>query len=400
MRRIVFVTLAAVLILLPPVIHVPRPAAHAQNNDEWFAYVVHVNSATTDQDLIRIDGQGNTQVYDSPLPLSTGLVGFSPDGKYLSYCLPEDDASLMVMWDIEGERPMWTRNFGPTNVCGVSYWAFSDTGDWIAVGIGSDSDHAGDGPRWRIVVLDVSNGDIVSELNDQMESVIAFGLDVFGDVVLFPYVRRVSENELIFVLQHGPDSEALQAYRWAWEGDSVEIINYWGTRICSFLPSTGELLFIELDGTTSRPNQLPVGNSLKIADATGVRTVYRQADVSIIDATFVNDGQEILVTGLFPATKELHLVLISRDGTLHPLDIVGFQMPAFAAPGGFAVVTVPSDTKSPYAAALELHHGNDVEVLWKLERNPDLLLDVGILTFSLSTPAAPDLPPFPEMTPP
>ncbi|KAB2856312.1 MAG: hypothetical protein F9K46_14390, partial [Anaerolineae bacterium] len=114
MRRIVFVTFAAVLILYAPVIHVPspHPDAHAQDNDEWFAYVVHV-FGDGQQELIRVDENGNTQSYEFPVQVGPDVsFDFSPDGQLITYCEADDEATHMVMWDIAAERPVWSRNFG------------------------------------------------------------------------------------------------------------------------------------------------------------------------------------------------------------------------------------------------------------------------------------------------
>ncbi|MBZ0315404.1 MAG: hypothetical protein K8L91_03225 [Anaerolineae bacterium] len=401
MRRIIFVTFAAVLILLPPVIHVPHLAAHAQNDDEWFAYVVHVYGDVLQQELIRVDEDGNTQTYALPVQVArSGPSGFSPDGQLITYCEADDEATQLVMWDIAAERPVWTRNFGPTSACRVSGWGFDPTNKLVAIGIGSDNDHAGDGPHWRIVVLDVSNGDLVYELNDQMESVIAFGLDVFGDVALLPFVKHFADGEIIFVLDPslGTEYNQLQAYRWTIESGTIELVDYWGSQVADFLPETGEMLMVESDGTTTLSDNLPRGNSLKLVDADGVRTLYQQPDITVMSAMFVNDGQAIFVNGFDAAAFANHFVVITREGEVQDLEIDALSVFPLPARGGFILDKTFYDIDAPIKFQLALHRGGEVDILWQLENDPKTEVDFAVLVFSLPTPAAPDLAPFPEMT--
>lgn len=400
MRRIVFVTFAAVLILLPPIIHVPHPAAHAQNNDEWFAYVVHV-FGDGQQELIRVDENGNTQYYEFPVQVGPDVsFDFSPDGQLITYCEADDEATQLVMWDIAAERPVWSRNFGPTSACHVSRWGFEPTNEFVTIGIGSDNDHAGDGPHWRIVVLDVGNGDVVYELNDQMESVIAFGLDVFGDVALLPLVKHFADGEVIFVLDPslGTASNQLQAYRWTIESGTIELVDYWGSRVTDFLPETGEMLIMDFDWATTHSDTLPRGNSLKLVDADGVRTLYQQPDLTVLSGMFVNDGQAILVNGYDSATAVHHFVLITRDGKIQNLEDNAQSFFPMPARGGFILPEDNYNIDAPTRFQLALYRGDEVTILWELENNPDSLTEFAYLAFSLRTPAAPDLAPFPEMT--
>ncbi len=400
MRRIIFMTLVAALIALTPAYRSasPHPAAAYQTDEEWFAYVVHVLGDSRPEALIRIDEHGDTQTYTWPIRVETGIfVSFSPNGQLLAYCEPSDEATQMVMWDIAAEQPLWSRNFGPTSVCGVFRWNFDPTGSLIAVGIGSDNDHAGDGPHWRIVVLDVTNGDIVSELNDQMESVIVLGLDVFGDVTLLPVVKRFAENQLIFTLDPSViEGNRLQAYSWTVDSETIQLVDYWGNG-SDFLPETGEMLIIETDGITVPGVPIPIGNSLSIVHADGVHTVFQQPNLAILSAFFVNDGQTILITVYEPESMTNQLVFISRDGEMQIRQVdeyIGFPI---AAPGGFLITKHFYVADAPFAAQVEFHRGDDVRILWQLQNDPNTEEEMAFVIFSRPTPAAPDLPPFPEM---
>lgn len=393
MRRIIFMTLAAALIAL-------TPATAYQGNDEWRVFVSVPTTPGQGMALaINLDGEAREVVF--PDLSDTAEVALSPDGCTLAYCAWQTNPTILTLWDIEAGRPLWTRNFGDTSGCIMSKAAFASDGETVAAGIRIGQDIAGDGPRWRIVVLQADNGDVIGELNDQSPIVLDIGLDLFDEKHVLPMVKQVDGDAVIFVLPNQTQGD-MQAYQWSRSADTLRTIDVWGQdRLTSYLPETDERVWLEFLPESVGDSRQQVFNVVWMADADGTKPIFYQAGTQIHEALLVNDGRQLLLEVSDPAGGLPNLVLLNRDGTWTQDDAVtenGLMFQIAPAPGGYVVLRkIGEGQESGIRDTLEYVQGDDVRMLWTRTPSENDPYSASLL-FAASTPAAADLAPFRAIT--
>lgn len=363
-RWLIFPLLITVILLGRPV------QLRAQDNTSaWFAYFLGLDGQFK-RVIVRIDEAGTITIFDlNSLDDAASAHAFSPDGKFVAYCLSGDAITRLVLWEIEAEREVWSLDFGPSSGCALTNDSFSATGDQIAVGLSIGAEIAGENPRWRLVVLNVADGEIVTELNNQSPVTQTTGLDVLGDIILIPEVRYFASNQVIFRLRpSGVEQGDLRAYTWALDGDTIRTVDYWGSRSIAHLPATGELVWTAYDESlpASQPDAvLGNHNVVQIADQAGTHLVYHTADHIIMDAAFVEDGNALAIQLWTLKQGRYGWVMIGRNGEQTEI-LDDDSLPIiFAAPGGYMVMRRHENaTGAQYTYTLELHRDGEVISLW------------------------------------
>jgi hypothetical protein len=383
-------------------------------------------------DAIRVNlNDGSSQNFDLGLTSNNIYLGgrvVSSDGRLIAYCAVErlsdvDVVNRFAIRDIEAGRNLIEQNFG--NIPGCNPGAFSPDNSKVAVAFVFNSlitseQNFPDEPNWALRIFDVNTGAVVQEFTADSPNAPDFeameefwfepGISPMMDVMDYSDAA-ITFLAYPFVGRDGPP--AAPAFRWDLASNELSQIEGLGNNGGTYLPETGEIAYPHLN--EEFPAAQPMGpvalaNEVRLQDANGTRTIYRDTDNVIASLRFVNGGRQ-LAAMLIPAgdpdamtdPAPVRYVLINRDGTVENMNSATPNLiQIFGTSNGFGVLRIESQQNAEQEFVnlhqiLKYENGN-LAVVW--EYTPPPVVNGQIwMEYLWSTPEqiAPNLPPFAEL---
>jgi hypothetical protein len=389
-------------------------ALPAQAANGWYAFLYNGIS----RQIVRVDADGAQEVFSLGLAdtvfLGSGDLAFSPDGGRVAFCAnsasaetPQGDTVLIVR-DLPAQANVLEVPLGGNIGCRVSGAGFNADASQVAVSVVAyfPGDPAADtsGPIWRLLVVDVASGSIISEINADSAPVIEAG--VIGGVALLPEVRAFANNQIIFAEVPYGIGGAPEWNAFIWQLDTGTInpdaTGRWGKSGLSYLDATGELAWVDYDPNlpaVEPGGPMPASNIVKVADASGTeRVIYQTTDWVLVDTQFINGGQQlgVLLLSSFdpenPDAQESRWIALGRDGSVTELASGAVFSQIAAAPDGYVLFELNfSDDFSQQDSRLSVVANGTVRRLWESqEQGWEFAGAVGapLATMLVSFPAA------------
>ncbi|MBN1679028.1 MAG: hypothetical protein JW966_01965 [Anaerolineae bacterium] len=387
-----------------------------QAGDNGYAYLY--NGMTGE--LVRVNFlDGAQESFDLGLPEGVFVGGYDmvldSTGSRFAFCqtiLPEGESvpqARLIVRDLAAGVNILEQDFGTAIGCKAG--AFNTDETQITVGKvnyfpGDPNTDPGDGsPMWDLLVLDIASGTTVQHLDSTDPLVAQAGM--MTDMPLIPLVRVFDDSGLTFVeTPYGVGGVfQLNAFRWTPGSAALEPVPYWGEMVIDYLETTGEFVWAAIDPNLASGQPMgPMGafNVLKVADASGERTIYHEAEWTISVPRFINDGQQIAVM-LYPpfnpdAPNEIpnpRWIAIDRSGAVTDIGTSVEYSDVANAPGGYALLTVAysGDNYENTTYTLTHHAGAEVRTLWTADTSGWELVWTSPPAYSM------ELAPFPAVTP-
>jgi hypothetical protein len=388
---------SSIVILVMAILLMAMPA-FAQDTSQWSAYLFDsINNA-----LIRFSTSAETQSFSLGIPTGSYIYGMSisSDGSQVAYCYDHridpnaEGTKKLVVRDIDQESNLIEMELG--QVVGCSVTAFNS--DVLALSLVFTYDFNNMvGKLWELRLIDPLTGETRAALTNEspeMPAVAMFGQET---VPLLAKVWEVSRERVRFLAIPYVGSEGpaqLPAFEWnVSEGTVSELPAAFGRFNADYLPETGEVVFPALDESlgAAMPNgPIPQANQVKILDAEGERTIYQNTDWVITGASFVSNGEAVLVSMIAgydeqnPEPMNLsRYVLVKRDGTIIEFaDEYNGAVFVDAIPNGAILVYTPQlgtgglDASQIFLVASDgtLSHFTDVVVDYSLGWSPPQLV--------------------------
>jgi hypothetical protein len=409
-------TTLTLLIALAALLIAGIAPASAQDTSGWFVYLY--NGLT--RDLVRINPDGSQQVYSLGLSETVFTGGnnmaFSADGSRLAICAVDHGAgavqapATLILRDLAAGANLLEVPLGTVLECQTSPAAFNEDESQIAVSIVNyvpgDPNMDTTGPAWRLLVLDVLTGNIVSELNPDSPAVAAVGIT--SDMPILPEVRHFTTDNVIFreLLWGVGGFFDPRAFRWQPSTGTLEQAPLWQGIDMDTLDGlmAWNAINTELPAGPS-PGPFALTNVVMMADASGSTwMVYHDPEWMVGPVRFINNGQQLAIL-LYPsydpnvtpvpdAPATLpRWIALDRDGTTSELISLDYG-DVVAAPGGYAIFSVTNGTTDAEpVVSLVVVKDNAGSLVWQAA-------GVGWeLVWSAPTPVIEGLPPFPAYTP-
>lgn len=352
--KTLFLLLISLLIILSAVM-IP---ANAQD-DTWEVYLYdEVNTQ-----IIVINQAGET-VSTTPL-LNEGEfvhpngIIFDRAGSRAFFCVQEsvDSSDLyqttIRVVEVGNPTPLYNFDLGETLDCRVS--ALHHDAMFFTVGVinydplGTDIDD--ERPLWQLLLLDPFFAEVIGEINPNSDELPD---DILPDTAYMPVVHRI-HFDIVFSMipYYGGDNVSFPAYLWrrADGADSIEAIDGWGRLSYDYVIGTelgqwqeisvGELIYPRYNDALTVPDNTPIApaNVVELQTNDSVSTIYTNEEAVILDSTFVDNGEAIVLTLLNPDESLSYFELLERDGTINPLAITSITEPeVVAVPNGFVIV--------------------------------------------------------------
>jgi hypothetical protein len=336
----------------------------AMAQDDWSVYLFNGNTG----ELIQVKADGTQSV--SALGLEAGTyigssdMSFTKDGSRLAFCAltsptvtdPNSTAqptAKFYLRDLAAQNYLLTLDMGNAIGCRTGEDAFNADATQVAVSKINyyPGDPAADTskPAWEILILDIAGGMTVKELNVNSPSVAAFESLVKGSIL--PYVQYFANNQVIFAeVPYGIGGGAeWNAYLWDLTTDTVEPIERWGNLGLDTLDTSGEVIWTAKDESRAAAQPggpVPDHNVVKLADKSGEeRIIYYSPDWVVLNAKFINNGQQIAIQ-LLSAFDEnnpdiiqsIKWVALDRAGNTVDLLSSSGNLQLEAAPNGYIVL--------------------------------------------------------------
>jgi hypothetical protein len=382
-------------------------------------------------DVIRIKlADGSSQNYDlgfGNAEIYLGGRAVSSDGRLLAYCAFErlnevDVNNRFAVRDLEAGVNLIEQNFG--NIPGCNVGAFSPDNSKVAVGfvfnsvITSELNFPNE-PNWALRIFDVQSGAMLQEISADSPNAPDFesmdeywfepGISPMPDVIDYS-VTRIIFVAYPFVGRDGPP--AVPAFAWNLTNNELTPLEGLDNVGSTYLSATEEIAYPYLNEAfpAAQPmGPVPLANEIRITDASGTRTIYRDSENVVTNLRFVNGGRQISAM-LIPAADPngqmepmpARYILINRDGTVENLNSASTNfVQLFSTNNGFGVLKIeqqqlPENRFVNFHQILTYTNGNLVEV-W--EFMPEVVPpETGQIYMELlwSSPlyAAPNLQPF------
>jgi hypothetical protein len=235
------------------------------------------------------------------------------------------------------------------------------------------------------------------------------GISPMPDVIDYS-VTRIIFVAYPFVGRDGPP--AVPAFAWNLTNNELTPLEGLDNVGSTYLSATEEIAYPYLNEAfpAAQPmGPVPLANEIRITDASGTRTIYRDSENVVTNLRFVNGGRQISAM-LIPAADPngqmepmpARYILINRDGTVENLNSASTNfVQLFSTNNGFGVLKIeqqqlPENRFVNFHQILTYTNGNLVEV-W--EFMPEVVPpETGQIYMELlwSSPlyAAPNLQPF------
>lgn len=365
----------AILLMLLLVIPVS-----AQDSSEWWVFLFDQQN----QQLVRVNNLGESEEYGLGLADNTFIGGhdltFTEDGTIAAYCIqnmPPDSqtAALTVhVRDLAAETDTLTLDVGEGVACRVS--AFNEDETLLAVGLaryypgnpGADTTQ----PAWALLLIDLTTGETVQELNGDMVTLPPVGnfpLDSF-----LPEVKILTDEQAIFqAIYFGGELITVPAFVWDRETGTVEpeTSGMWENFGGDFLETTGEVawMWLDPDRPIGQPGALGPLYNVALVNET---EIYSDPEWIVLDAKFVNNGQELAIYLLepynfdsaTPQPQDNQLIAVSRDSDIRELGTYPSFVQFRGAPDGLVVLWADAPGDVPPTLHLDYHRSDVVTELW------------------------------------
>jgi hypothetical protein len=402
-RKYVLLTLAMLLTLTMGLV-----PALAQANGSVYLY-----NGTT-KELLRINPDGSQASFSLGLDENTFVssydMAFSADGGRVAFCavtyppspdpnVPAAPTAHLYLRDIAGGANVLDADMGSAIGCRTGRAAFNEDGTLLAVSRINyyPGDPAADisRPTWELLVFDLGLNQVVTQLNSNSVEVANYESLAKGGIL--PYVQSFSGRQIIFAeVPYGVGGGAeWNAYLWDTTAGVVTPVERWGNFTLDALPN-GEMVWVTLDpnlpaGTPA--GMMPANNVVQATDASGaVNTIYHSPDWTILDAGFINGGQQVAIQLLSPFNSDtpdapltLKWIALDRSGQIVDLVESNGNPSVMNAPGGFVAlnqtITDPATGASQYSLTYSTN-GQATE-LWSGQS------DMGAWELAWATPGAP-----------
>lgn len=414
LRKLGFITMALLILLLNAALTV-----HAQTGAPWFVLLYDGNTRA----LTRVYNDGRQETYPLGLGddvyISAREMAFNADASRVALCLvtytPEGQVNTtrLIVRDIVGMVNVLEMDLPRHAGCRAS--VLDTERGILALGLVSHyfGDPAADPsrPAWEFQVLDLASGSVLQRMTPDMLPGVP--LEFFpAEIPLLLVARLLDESGAVLLgypFAGMGGMPVLPAYRWEFASGAVESVSGWGGFNADYLPATGELVYGAYNenlpvGEPGGP--VPQNNVLTLQESNGqTRTIYHSPDWLILNSTFVNDGQQILLMELEPfdfnapdETSEIRLRSLGRDGAVADLGRYPSFVDVQPVPGGFVVLWAEYPAgETGFRMMMDYYAGGRAGRL--LEFGTD---NTGVTQELAWTPAlvpAADLPPFPAVMP-
>lgn len=253
-------------------------------------------------------------------------VGISHNGNLIAYFLTNTsgnivfelyDVAAMTMYSGLYTPPVTTYGRTSLDIIGGSR-VFSVDDRYLALAVQVDS-------YWEIVVLDTTTRTIVAALTSSDAIVTDPSMrDGYG----LPAIQEVRNNQLHFSYIEGMEGQPrTRSFVWNWASTSLTETNRYPQVGADLFEPTGEVLAAYQN--ESYPNQLaliegiPIQfNVVQVSDAAGNPPfIWFNNEGSSLSATFVENGQRVLVMGYNVLSGFRNWALIERDLTILHSDV-------------------------------------------------------------------------------
>jgi hypothetical protein len=386
----------------------------------WSAYLYHNQS----RELIRVWRDGTQATYslglNDQMILSANDLTFSADGRRVAFCamrlpyggIPGTLAALHIR-DIEARWDVLDLDMGSVVACRTGSDALSADGALLAVStvhyFSGNPVSSSNRPIWRLRLLDTTTGRTAYQISAQSPAVIEAG--IMNDGPILPYVRYLDAQQVIFAeVPYGVGGAAeWRVFRWWLKTGAIELVEHWGNISLNTLTATGEQIWVTQDSGYPAANPggpIPANNVVKLVDRSGAeRIIYVNPNWVVLDAKFVNGGQQIAIGLLSPFDEQnptqqvIEWVLLSRTGQVTELTRANRMMSGslVTAPDGAALLDFTPASAGNSVARWEFNyyaHGV-VTTLWSFESQ--LTAPQIELAWGADVASAGDLQPFPAV---
>lgn len=384
----------------------------------------------TTQQIVRINlSDGSNQNFDLGLSPNNSYISgraISRDGRFIAYCavVLQDDVYVtnsLVVRDLEAGQNTFVKDFG--NIPGCNAGAFSPDGNYVAVGFVFNSPIMGqmdfpDEPNWALRVFDVQSGNVAYELSANSANVPDFeAMDDYWfeeGISPMPSVLDFGETSIHFLAfpfvgRDGPP--AAPSFRWDFATGSLTQLEGLGNNGATLLASTGEIAYPYHNPAfpaAQAMGPIPLANEIRLSDANGSRTIYRDTEHVIASLSFVNGGRQLAVLFIPNANPDKpdeiavnRYILINRDGSVENLNSASqYYAPIFPTNSGFGVLRIEQRTDAASGNFSNFHQvlryeNGELTVLWELDAGMNAMGQVWMGVFGATPQSiAPNLTPF------
>jgi hypothetical protein len=311
-RALLWTLLAGLMLLAAPV--------HAQSAAAWTAWIFDPGTGQVSQ----VNAAGEiTGAFSLPLGIAfdqyTTQVAASPSGAHVAYIMADSASGTvnrqLMVHNVASGATAASYSLDPnTRANSLEFnrdaLIFDEASMQMAFGY-TTTGEAGN-LVWRIVIIDYRTG--LTPYTLRSEDASAAGVP--GDAV--PVIGHFRSGRITFfaVPVGGVDSLTHPAFVWDTGAGTVTPATAFDTPRSDYWSATGEFVVPAYDDRLAGAQGLP--NTVQVYDSNaGVRfPFYHDAELSIRQALFVQNGERVLVQRYDPATGGSRWALLDRDGTL------------------------------------------------------------------------------------
>lgn len=305
-------------------------AATTSAQSIWSVWVYDGNRA------LQVDSAGTVQqeldlpvpgIYTAGYTLSRGLA-VAPDGKRLAYSVSgttTDGATVttFLVYDVTQAQIVMSYQL-PLNPAADTLslifnpHIFNQTGGAVAYSYATIDD-SGQG-EWRLMVFEVSSGNVIADLLSSNPAVQAQGYETSTAPYLMPVVRGYAGSTVSFALvpyyTFSYDLE-LESFQWDVLTGRVQTTNQFPNLSGDYLPQTGESVAPVTDERINyTPGQFPYRNALHVyrPEVGGRAPFFAYPGFDFTRAYFIQNSERVLALAQDTVSLTPIWLLIGRDG--------------------------------------------------------------------------------------
>jgi hypothetical protein len=394
----------------------PQQTDTVETSNEWFVYLYN---STTDA-LMRVGADGSQTMYSLGLEdvlASTYELSFNEDGTRVAFCKRDYNESTgivaftLIVRDIVSQTNLLEYDLGASTGKTCSLGRQGYVNDRIAVAVMNysafDTNPDTSQPMWQIMLIDVTTGALISQLDSSTNAVPYAGA---YEGAQLPLIQHSTGTDIYFMFAPfgGDGPQSFPAFVWHTENGSIEAVEYWGLIGMSAL-DTGEIALPAYDpalpaGNTGGPMEIYNVVQVVGSDSTP-RNIYQTADYLISRVQFINNGQQIAVLE-YPSFEPgqptdsippQHWIAIDRAGNVTELLTFDYMTEIQPAPNGYVAFeqTFLDEAFTQGHFVLSLVQDGVSTTLVELDTTDRA---VWSLAWSMPSTSDTDLPPFPTLS--
>lgn len=334
----------------------------AQPPRDWEAWMYSQTNGT----ITRINAAGN-EIATVYLPLTQAFntygpgVNVSQNGRFVAFTAYDSTLDVpntqLFVYDSTIDALRFT--YGISTTFNVDFYqyasmlAFDENQERYAFGYV-------DALGWHIIVVDLVAEQVTATL-DASSAGDAISSST-GDML--PVVRQIAGDQIIFTLSDSSGS-ALRypAYRWNIETGEIMPDGVFTSLNGDLLEHTGEIILPMLDPEYQVVAEDSANTINVFSPASGINDrFYNDPDRVLNKVVFVQDGLEVLAKAYNPATGEISLKVIKREGEVTG-ELIGSLDNLRGTPDGF-VGTFNTGTGIALAHVSTMQPNYAIETLW------------------------------------